>query len=140
MTLAIQYFEKVIRGRGVEGNPSTFLSDDDVNYSACSIWSDGTNLRLTQWTSGGDGDNITCWGIHWKAGDRNREIFEDCFDLCTSHWYGGSVIKVMKWPIERISECSRPYIVADALKAVGGFGSVQERYWVKSNGLAIYVD
>jgi len=44
----------------------------------------------------------------------------------------------MQWPIEKWNHPSMPYVPADGYTV--GYGGLQERYWVNSAGLGLYVD
>ncbi|ESO02380.1 hypothetical protein HELRODRAFT_66029 [Helobdella robusta] len=61
------------------------------------------------------------------------------FDLRGAHWYGGSQIMKMTWPLENWEMKLAPYVADDSFK-YGNFGGVQERYFFSSNGVAIFLD
>ncbi|CAF1086019.1 unnamed protein product [Adineta steineri] len=68
-----------------------------------------------------------------------RTRFTDKFNLTdTGYWYGGATQKTVYWPIKQFVTKSQAMIPNDAYKNM--FGSVCERYWLSSLGLALFVD
>ena len=62
---------------------------------------------------------------------------KDCFQLGSSHWYGGPEVSQQNWPIEGQSRDEEPYVTGDSL-STSHCGSVLEPYWINSQGFAIY--
>ncbi|CAF1009773.1 unnamed protein product [Rotaria sordida] len=68
-----------------------------------------------------------------------RTCFNDKFNLIdTGYWYGGATQKTVYWPINEFVTKRQAMIPHDAYKNM--FGSVCERYWLSSFGLALFVD
>lgn len=104
----------------------------------CLEWEGG--YRLKTYHRSNTAAQVSCHMVSWEAVNCLVGTLEDCFDLTDAHWYGGTVVKEMYWPIELQTERSRPYVTGDSIATPAKYGGVQERYWVNSNGLALYVD
>ena len=63
---------------------------------------------------------------------------KDIFTLEGSHWYGTAQVRSNQWPIEKWSRRQMPYVCGDSF--ADQWGGVQERYWLNSNGVAIFVE
>ena len=125
-------------GRGNEDVTATEPKSCSDSSSPCFEWNNKLRLKVEQLAI--DATDINCTVVNWEALDCTLEVLEDCFDLTTSHWYGGSVNKQMYWPIERITEPLRPYVTGDSIATPARYGPAQERYWLNSNGTAVYID
>ena len=56
------------------------------------------------------------------------------------HWFGGSLNQEQTWPITWKHKLA-PFVTWDTrYDPAGGYGSVVERYWLSSPGVAIYAD
>ncbi|XP_038078821.1 myogenesis-regulating glycosidase-like [Patiria miniata] len=84
-------------------------------------------------------DNIKCINVAWTA---LRLSFAplDCVSLNNSHWYGGSIVHNQHWVLEKLRIPMQPYVSRDIVSERNAFGSVLERYWLSSNGVAVIVD
>ena len=109
---------------------------EDEDFEVCFEWNQQLQLRVNSRMI----EDVNCSDVSWKALDCRQDIFEDCFDLTSANWYGGTVIKQMYWPIEKISERYLPYVTGDTLGTPSGYSGVQERYWLNSDGMALFVD
>lgn len=100
------------------------------------------NLELQIRTSYHSDDEITCNNYNWKIIESNKpsapQEFEDCFDLGSAKWFGGSETATQQfWPInEQDFNGYKPYLSGVFASA----SAVLERYWLSSNGFAIAVD
>lgn len=63
----------------------------------------------------------------------------DNFHLEGAHWYGVAQIKQQRWPIEKWRMPLIPFIAGDSMKD-SQYGGVQERYFLSSQGIAIFID
>ncbi len=63
---------------------------------------------------------------------------KDIFSLDGSHWYGAAQVRSNQWPIEKWSRRQMAYVAGDSF--ADQWGGVQERYWLNSNGVAIFVE
>jgi len=76
------------------------------------------------------------YDVTWKA-FRTKEL-RDIFHLEGAHWYGVAQIKEQRWPIEKWRMPLVPFIAGDSMKD-SQYGGVQERYFLSSQGIAIFV-
>jgi len=77
------------------------------------------------------------YDVTWKA-FRPKEL-RDIFHLEGAHWYGVAQIKQQRWPIEKWRMPIVPFISGDSMKD-SQYGGVQERYFLSSQGIAIFVN
>ncbi|KAJ0069359.1 hypothetical protein NL108_004179, partial [Boleophthalmus pectinirostris] len=63
----------------------------------------------------------------------------DCFSMANVSWYGGASVKGQTWPINDQNATMQPFIVSDLRNNPSGFGSVLERYFLGSSGVALLV-
>ncbi|XP_071794908.1 myogenesis-regulating glycosidase-like [Asterias amurensis] len=84
-------------------------------------------------------NDIKCVNVEWTA---LRLDFspQDCFILNDSHWYGGSEVYYQHWLLENLRIPMQPYVSRDISVEKDAFGSVLERYWLSSRGVAVVVD
>ena len=82
--------------------------------------------------------DIECQSHSWTANDCRQDSFSVCFNMSTAHWYGMTNVYKQLYPLETWKRKAEPYVTNNAL--TGMYGAVQERYWVSSDGVAIYVD
>ena len=77
------------------------------------------------------------YDVTWKA-FQLKEL-RDIFHLEGAHWYGVAQIKQQRWPVEKWRMPLVPFIAGDSMKD-SQYGGVQERYFLSSQGVAIFVD
>ena len=77
------------------------------------------------------------YDVTWKA-FQPKEL-RDIFHLEGAHWYGAAQIKRQRWPIEKWRMPTVPFVAGDSMKD-SQYGGVQERYFLSSQGIAIFVD
>jgi hypothetical protein len=101
------------------------------------VTSDGVTLILTQETE-------FILSVNWTSSSKEPTVFMDCFKLPSAHWYGGSELLLQEWPLEKVQVNMGQYVpqsIRSSLnKSAQTFGSVLERYWLSSCGVAIIVD
>ena len=91
-------------------------------------------------------NNIQCIDVKWKALLFDHSP-QDCisFDnggksrISNSHWYGGGEAYNMVWPMEKLNIPMKPFVSKDLVQDQEAFGSVLERYWLNSLGIAVLV-
>ncbi|XP_071965227.1 myogenesis-regulating glycosidase-like [Antedon mediterranea] len=113
--------------------------------SACVNWINDTNTysdtsaqTIMKFEDGGD-DDISCLHVDWKIYSSDF-ILEDCINMSIGHWYGGAETNSLKWPLEKSSIPMQPYVSLDLIEHKQAYGSVLERYWLSSSGIAVVVD
>jgi len=76
------------------------------------------------------------YDVTWKA-FRSKEL-RDIFHLEGAHWYGAAQVKRQVWPIEKWRMPLVPFVAGDSMKD-SQYGGIQERYFLSSRGVAIFV-
>ena len=79
-----------------------------------------------------------CYTVTWQALSRDFQP-TDCFPLTGAFWYGGAEIYKQFWPINEQRNKMASYVSGDLIDGPY-YGSVLERYWLASSGLAIHVE
>lgn len=62
----------------------------------------------------------------------------DSYEFGVAQWYGAAQIKQQMWPLNKWKRKSTAYVCGNSFD--NDYGGVQERYWLNSNGVAIFVD
>lgn len=89
-----------------------------------------------------ENDEVTCDSYQWKilnnVNDYAFQEFEECFELDKFSWYGQAEYHTQYWPINNISygQEFKPYLTGK----IDYWGSILERYWLSTSGIAIVVD
>ena len=98
-------------------------------------WENTVTLRVLQ-------DSNRCFMLRWEAGNSDLSTFSDCYQLAGSHWYGGAEVLKQVWPLEKADLKMRPFLPMDYLQVKNdtAYGSVLERCWFNSKGIAILVN
>ncbi|XP_033107539.1 myogenesis-regulating glycosidase-like [Anneissia japonica] len=138
--------EKLFQMRfGSQIKSPVYAADCNIHtgiMSACIDWINATNsvtyARAIMKYEDLDGD-VNCLNVHWEVYSADFQL-EDCISMDIGHWYGGAEIYHLKWPLEKSSIPMQPYVSMDLIEHHQAYGSVLERYWLSSNGIAIIVD
>lgn len=102
----------------------------------CLLWKNIKKLEVEHFESGLG----TCHRILWSALSQDRQDHADCFGLGDDvRWYGGGLLKRESGTLESLSLPRQPLVTTN-VHDTGTFGSVVERYWLSSAGVAILVD
>ena len=94
--------------------------------------------------SGGD---VTCYNVEWTPGGidayGHQETPFDCFDNYKDvFWYGGAEVFYQQWPLGAVDQHKykmQTYISHDLIADQGSFGSVMERLFISSSGVALKI-
>lgn len=112
----------------------SFTSSEQAGI--CLEWAQ--NRRLTiQLSKPTDDSNVGCYDIEWSALNCIQQVLTDCFDVSSSHWYGGYEDTHQLWPFERNHMSLSDYLSHDGFRP--GIGNVLERYFVSSGGVGISI-
>lgn len=84
------------------------------------------------------GDGVECTQITMEARSCVSQILEVCYNMEGANWYGGAEMRYQLWPLERVSMDFGPYVTND--NHIFPYGSVQERYFFSSSGMADYIE
>lgn len=79
-----------------------------------------------------------CYSMSWTPVHCHVEL-KDCFSMANVSWYGGATVQGQTWPINDQNATMQPFIVSDLRNNPSGFGSVLERYFLGSSGVAVLV-
>jgi len=77
------------------------------------------------------------YDLKWLS-DKSKEL-RDSFHISDSHWYGGAHVRRQPWPIEQMDMEVIPFVSGNSFKD-GDYGGVQERYFLSSKGVALFID
>ncbi|XP_062594222.1 myogenesis-regulating glycosidase-like [Saccostrea cucullata] len=104
------------------------------DWKRTATWSRDRKLDVSYKEEGG----VPCYQFHWKVTVGLESVLSDCWDIGDAHWYGGFEDYYQPWPLEKMSRNMSAYIVDDSYqKKLGG---VQERYFITSKGVGIYIE
>ena len=79
-----------------------------------------------------------CYNIHWTSLENRIDFFRDFIYLADSYWYGGASMLESYWPINARESNMAPFVTGDSFKK--NYGSIQERFWMSSSGVSIFID
>lgn len=87
-------------------------------------------------------EHATCQMLTWTS------LFEDykphtCVSLADFNWYGGSLLRTQKWPVNKVDIPLQPYTthnLKSLKRETNTFGSVLDWFWISSSGVAVIVD
>uniref|UniRef100_A0A6Q2ZFE1 Glycosyl hydrolase family 31 C-terminal domain-containing protein n=1 Tax=Esox lucius TaxID=8010 RepID=A0A6Q2ZFE1_ESOLU len=79
-----------------------------------------------------------CYSITWSPVHCHVEL-KDCFSMANVSWYGGASVQNQSWPINEQNVTMQPFAVSNLRDNPSGFGSVLERYFLGSSGVAVLV-
>ncbi|XP_062318699.1 SITS-binding protein [Osmerus eperlanus] len=79
-----------------------------------------------------------CYRMTWAPVHCHVEL-KDCFSMTNVSWYGGAGVRGQTWPINEQNSTLQPFTVSDLRDNPSGFGSVLERYFLGSSGVAVLV-
>ncbi|XP_006642629.1 SITS-binding protein isoform X2 [Lepisosteus oculatus] len=79
-----------------------------------------------------------CYSINWTPLNCQVEL-KDCFSMANISWYGGASVHAQNWPINNVNVSLQPFIVSNLRDNPTGYGSVLERYFLGSTGVALLV-
>src|SRR6218665_568347 len=84
------------------------------------------------------GGGPSCYNISWLSYKGTQDRFQDTFSMNGAHWYGGAVVKAPLWPTNRLQRSPDAFVTGDSYNDY--YGGVQERFWLSSNGVSLFVD
>lgn len=121
------------------------------------LWDDVSRANVSQWTKTNDRmgninwprdrkveltyteeGGVPCYHFNWQVIVGMETVLTDCWDIGDEHWYGGFEDYYQPWPFEKMSRNMSPFVTYDSYqKQLGG---VQERYFITSKGVGIYIE
>ncbi|XP_060694356.1 SITS-binding protein [Hemiscyllium ocellatum] len=79
-----------------------------------------------------------CYRVEWTP--RHCQVaLKDCFSMDNVSWYGGGSMHSQYWPINNADIDSQPFIISNLQDTPTGYGSVLERYFLGSTGVAVQI-
>lgn len=114
--------------------PYDCTDDKHLDKTLCLEWRQVARLRIQYRRLGRTGN---CYSVQWTSLDAHTDP-RDCFELREAHWFGGGQLRAQPWPLERGSVSNTPYL--SSTSGQWPWGSVLERYWLSSRGVAIVGD
>ncbi|KAL8602101.1 hypothetical protein ACOMHN_007371 [Nucella lapillus] len=114
------------------------LGFDPFLKSVCLKWKE-TSLVINDTRS----HSSRCFSVRWTTSKASSP--ENCVSMSGAHWYGGSLLREQRWPLEDVSLPMQPFIasppnVFQSEQETGDYGPVLERMWINSRGFAIIAD
>lgn len=108
--------------------------DSRGDGSLCLEWMQRARLYLDYYELYGE---LKCYNVNWMSLAESVTP-SDCFDMSTSHWYGGGQPSDPAWPLEKTSQKYSPFITGRIERH--SWGNVLKRYFINSKGAAIIID
>ncbi|XP_078076485.1 SITS-binding protein isoform X2 [Mustelus asterias] len=102
----------------------------------CSVWDGVTELQVL--LEPVNQSVAECYRVEWTP--RHCQVaLKDCFSMANVSWFGGGSMHSQYWPINNADIDSQPFIISDLQDIPTGYGSVLERYFLGSTGVAVWV-
>ncbi|XP_072129202.1 SITS-binding protein [Mobula birostris] len=79
-----------------------------------------------------------CYRVEWTP-LHCQVALKDCFSMVNVSWYGGGSMHLHYWPINNADIDWQPFVISDLQDTPTGYGSVLERYFLGSTGVAVRV-
>ncbi|XP_041073753.1 SITS-binding protein-like [Polyodon spathula] len=102
----------------------------------CYTWDSTADLKISLESEYSPGTE--CYSIHWTPLHCQVD-FKDCFSMDNISWYGGAGVRAQNWPINNVNIALQPFVVSNLRNNPTGFGSVLERYFLGSSGVALFI-
>uniref|UniRef100_A0A3P9LZ81 Si:ch211-236l14.4 n=1 Tax=Oryzias latipes TaxID=8090 RepID=A0A3P9LZ81_ORYLA len=102
----------------------------------CYTWDSVADVKIS--LEPGEDSDAECYSMVWAPVHCHVEL-KSCFSMVNVSWYGGASVRGQTWPINDQNVTMQPFVVSDLRNAPHGFGSVLERYFLGSSGVAVLV-
>ncbi|XP_036390383.1 SITS-binding protein [Megalops cyprinoides] len=102
----------------------------------CYTWDSFADVKIS--LESDDASGTECYRIIWTALHCHVDL-KDCFSMANVSWYGGAGVQAQSWPINSANVSMQPFTVSDLRDNPAGYGSVLERYFLGSSGVAVLV-
>ncbi|KFM69322.1 putative family 31 glucosidase, partial [Stegodyphus mimosarum] len=128
---------EAVLGNGIPG---------DLNPYQCEIYSSLRSSKICEeWKyraklhiNFSHSSNLSCYNIQWQSLAMDT-LLRDCISLRNAQWYGMGLQRRLQWPLRATpGEDSHPLVTGDGVEQM--FGGIIDRYWLSSDGVAVYVD
>ena len=85
-------------------------------------------------------DTVMCYRMRWEELAASLAVEHTMF-WEGAHWYGGSELSTLHWPIHLAGyQEPVPYVTSDVYSFRDSFGGILERYWLSSKVTAIKIN
>ncbi|KAK1161615.1 SITS-binding protein-like isoform X2 [Acipenser oxyrinchus oxyrinchus] len=102
----------------------------------CYTWDSIADLKISLESEYSPGTE--CYSIQWIRLHCQVDL-KDCFSMDNISWYGGAGVRAQNWPINNVNIALQPFVVSNLRNNPTGFGSVLERYFLGSSGVALFI-
>ncbi|KAI4894592.1 hypothetical protein NFI96_018816 [Prochilodus magdalenae] len=102
----------------------------------CYTWDSVAEVKISLEIA--DESETECYSMTWTPVHCHVEL-KDCFSMENVSWYGGASVHAPIWPLNDVDVPMQPFRVSDLRDNPSGFGSVLERYFLGSSGVAVLV-
>ncbi|XP_036431692.1 SITS-binding protein [Colossoma macropomum] len=102
----------------------------------CYTWDSVAEVKISLEIA--DESETECYSMTWTPVHCHVEL-KDCFSMVNVSWYGGASVRAPSWPINDVDVSMQSFRVSDLRDNPSGFGSVLERYFLGSSGVAVLV-
>ncbi|XP_030646473.1 SITS-binding protein [Chanos chanos] len=102
----------------------------------CYTWDSFAEVKISLETV--DESQTECYSLTWTPAHCHVDL-KDCFSMVNVSWYGGAGVRTPSWPINNANASMQPFIISDLRDNPSGYGSVLERYFLGSSGVAVLV-
>ncbi|XP_053305520.1 SITS-binding protein-like [Spea bombifrons] len=103
----------------------------------CYTWDSVQTLQITLNQSFSAGSE--CYSLTWTPIHCDVRL-KDCFSMSNVSWYGGATLSAQRWPINNVNMALQPFIISNLKSSPSGYGSVLERYFLGSTGVAVLIN
>ncbi|KAJ8390904.1 hypothetical protein AAFF_G00098240 [Aldrovandia affinis] len=103
----------------------------------CYTWDSMADVKIA--LESDDTSETECYSITWTPLHCLVDL-KDCFSMVNVSWYGGGSMRTQGWPINSANVSMQPFTISDLRDNPNGYGSVLERYFLGSSGVAVLVD
>uniref|UniRef100_A0A4W5NYK8 Si:ch211-236l14.4 n=1 Tax=Hucho hucho TaxID=62062 RepID=A0A4W5NYK8_9TELE len=102
----------------------------------CYTWDSVADVKISLEVN--EATETECYSMTWAPVHCHVEL-KDCFSMANMWWYGGASVQNQSWPINEQNVTMQPFTVSNLRDNPSGFGSVLERYFLGSSGVAVLV-
>ncbi|XP_063293792.1 SITS-binding protein-like [Pelobates fuscus] len=103
----------------------------------CYTWDSVTELKISLDHSFSAGTE--CYSITWTPIHCDVKL-KDCFSMTDIFWYGGASTSAQHWPMNNMNMALQPFIISNLKSSPSAYGSVLERYFLGSTGVAVLIN
>ena len=84
---------------------------ETFNVDVCLEWSN--DVRLIMSVNRSAAQDLDCYDIEWTALQCVDQVLTDCFNIGTTHWYGGYQNFNQYWPLSKSTQTMTAYVSHD---------------------------